>query len=520
MSKAAEPSQLSLYLDRFIIFWLFVFALFAPHSIAFTQSAWLIGTLLWLVRFFVYPPPKLHRTPLDYLLLGFFILTALSSIFSYEPLVSIGKLRGASLFVIVYLFAENIDSLRVVRLLALTLIASCMVNVAYEAGTRIIGRGVKVQGVTANSPLSAATVLSAGGIGPKPILSGDTILEIEGQPARNAEQLASELSALHGLYSARVKIYRAELVLTLMVPRGRLLSGTTPEQQLGITGWSRGRDWRATGFYGHWVTYAEVLQLIASLALGLLISAPEKRSWPARLLLLALAGIGFALLLTVTRASWLAFLVSATLMVVVAASRRTILVLAACTLPLVLVGFFLLHQKRNVGFIDRNDPSTTWRTTVWREGANLLISKPRHLMLGVGMDSLKAHWREWGLFDNGRIPMGHMHSDILQFAVERGVPALIVWLILLGVYARTLWRLLRRRTDQALGSSASHWLERGIVLGALGGLAGFFTSGIVQYNWGDSEVVMVFYFIMGLVLVIERHERLTPAAATPGRPLR
>ena len=42
------------------------------------------------------------------------------------------------------------------------------------------------------------------------------------------------------------------------------------------------------------------------------------------------------------------------------------------------------------------------------------------------------------------------------------------------------------------------------MLGAFGGLVGFFVSGLVHYNWGDSEVVMIFYFILGLSLVINR----------------
>ena len=91
-----------------------------------------------------------------------------------------------------------------------------------------------------------------------------------------------------------------------------------------------------------------------------------------------------------------------------------------------------------------------------------------------------------------------MHSNLLQIAVERGVPALIVWLVLLGMYARMLWKLARAQVGD------EHWIARGIGLGALGGLAGFFISGIVHYNWGDSEVVTVFYFIMGLSLVVER----------------
>jgi hypothetical protein len=52
-----------------------------------------------------------------------------------------------------------------------------------------------------------------------------------------------------------------------------------------------------------------------------------------------------------------------------------------------------------------------------------------------------------------------------------------------------------------------NWIDRGIVLGALGGLIGFLTSGVVHYNWGDSEVVMIFYFIMGLSLVLARQQQ-------------
>ena len=120
------------------------------------------------------------------------------------------------------------------------------------------------------------------------------------------------------------------------------------------------------------------------------------------------------------------------------------------------------------------------------------------------MDTIKKRWRQWGLFEGGRLPWGHMHSNPLQIALERGLPALCLWLTFLFVYARTLWRLLR-------GGLKLHWIERGILLGALGGLAGFFSSGLVHYNWGDSEVVMVLYLIMGLSLAIHRLVRGTSA---------
>jgi hypothetical protein len=503
--KAERESRAAVWLDRAIIFWLFALALFAPHSIAATQIAWGMGLLLWATRFLFHPRPRLYRTPVDYALLGFFILTLISSLFSYDQDISIGKLRAASLFTIVYLVAENIPSKRVLRWLALTLVASCMINVFYTMAERATGRGVKVEGVAANSPLRAAVFVNESKReDPTPIASGDTILELNGHPLRSPDELAAALdnSGADGEGVALVKIYRVEWTPVLKIPRGHLLDGATPLERLGVMSWSRGRDWRASGLYGHYTTYAEALQLIASLALGLFIALRRKRSLSGALLLIALAGMGGALLLTVTRASWLAFLLSAFVIVLTGTSRRVAIITAACALPLVLAGLFVLQRERNVSFYDQKDQSITWRETVWREGFNLLTSKPRHLLVGVGMDSIKGHWREWGLFDQGRIPVGHMHSTPLQLAVERGIPALVVWIVLIIVYAGVLWRLLRNRKIDG-------WIERGILLGALGGLVGFVASGMVHYNFGDSEVVMIFYFILGLSLALEREAKRT-----------
>ena len=112
----------------------------------------------WLLRFAFYPRPKVHRTPVDYFLFGFFILSGLSSFLSYEPMVSIGKLRAASLFTIVYLFSQNVPSRRVIRLLALALVSACMVNVFFTGAQRLLGTGVKVYGVSEASPLYKAGV--------------------------------------------------------------------------------------------------------------------------------------------------------------------------------------------------------------------------------------------------------------------------------------------------------------------------------------------------------------------------
>jgi O-Antigen ligase len=491
--------QISTWLERAVVGCVFLIAIFAPHSIAVTQIAWLLGMALWVARLAIFPRPSRFPSPVDYALIGFFILSGISSIFSYSPIISIGKMRAASLFTIVYLISQNVRSLRLVRLLALALIGSCMINVLLTAGRLAIGKGVKVEGVTSNSPLTKALFHTKPETRPTPIVDGDTIWEIDGSPVETPEELASALAS--GAPTAKVRIYRVEWTPELEVPRGQLLPGNNVLDQLGISSWSRGRDWRATGFYNHWVTYSEVLQLIVSLTLGIFLALQQKRSLAGVLLALAVVGLLFALAMTVTRASWIGFAVSVVAMLLLSSSRRTILIVGACAIPLVLASVVLLQQKRSIGFFDKKDQSTSWRKIVWREGFRLLVSNPRHVVVGVGLDSIKGHWREWGLFDNGRQPIGHMHSNLLQIALERGVPALIVWLILMGIYMRMLWRITRREGVDDFA--------RGIALGALGGAVGFFTSGLVHYNWGDSEVVTVFYFIMGLCLVVERTNQRT-----------
>ncbi len=146
-SSRAEGGP-ALWLDRAITFWLFALAASAPHSIAATQFSWGCGLVLWGARLLLRPRPRpAFGGPVLYALLAFFAWTVLSSLLSYDRATSVGKLRAASLFTIVFLVASNVHTRRVLRLLALVLIASCMVNVLYTFGERIVGRGIRLEGV-------------------------------------------------------------------------------------------------------------------------------------------------------------------------------------------------------------------------------------------------------------------------------------------------------------------------------------------------------------------------------------
>ena len=501
------------FLERIAFVFLILTFIFAPHSIAATQSAWITGMFAWLLRFLIKPRPKFFKTALEIPLWALFGWSVISSIFSYAPDISIDKLRGAAIFLIFYFAVNNLRNRRAAIFLAFALVFSCMVNVVRTPVQRLIGRGVEIHDLRAESPLKK--------IG---LTEGDTLIEAGGEKIGSPEEILEKFDEKE---TVKIQFYRPDFYQTIEIKRADLLNGNTAAQRLGFARWQKSRNWRSSGFYGHYATYAEVLQLILSLVFGIFITllgfSTQRRAEDAEdklkknfltrhlkiILFICLCAMSLALLLTVTRASQLAFLISAFAIVLLGGNRKIILILAAIAIPLIIGGLIFLQTSRNVGFFDRTDNSTTWRETVWREGFNLWTKDARNFIVGVGMDSQKRYAKEWRLFDDGRLPAGHFHSTPIQLVVERGFPALLLWLWILFVFSRTLIRgiqdsklKIKNAEKNYQLSTINYPLAAGILLGCFGGMIGFFTSGLVHYNLGDMEVAMVFFLLMGLAVRI------------------
>jgi O-antigen ligase len=187
-------------------------------------------------------------------------------------------------------------------------------------------------------------------------------------------------------------------------------------------------------------------------------------------------------------------MVSAFVGITMSGSRKLLFAAGLLAIPVILGGLLFLQQSRNVGFLDTSDESTLYRLTMWRDGLRLSTANAHNLVFGIGMDSTKKHWQEWGMFRSGFMPFGHFHSTPVQLMVERGLPALLIWLAVIFLYGRVLWKAVQQRKRSA---SVNKWLL-GILLGCLGGLAGFFVSGLVHYNLGDGEVALIFYLLMAI----------------------
>jgi O-antigen ligase len=130
-----------------------------------------------------------------------------------------------------------------------------------------------------------------------------------------------------------------------------------------------------------------------------------------------------------------------------------------------------------------------------------------HPWFGVGPERIREEFPRYYqgndlVFDRTRVTAqrdgadvfyyGHLHSNVLQIAAERGLLCLTAFFWLLLELYRSLIRRLKASDE------ASRWMP----LSALAALTGFVVSGFFEYNFGDSEVLLLLLFIVSIPLGI------------------
>jgi hypothetical protein len=470
--------------DYLIVFSLVLYAGFAPHSIAITQGAFLLGLLSWAVKIALTRQYKQPRSPVDIAVLGFFACCVISSFLSYDPMISIKGLRSPAFFLAFYLVSRNIKTLRFAALLAFLMIGSCLLNVAYSAGKLAIGRGLHIDSINADSPFAK-----------EGLRVGDVILEVDGNKVTSAQEVSDRIDSQRG--KVRVKYQRGETVIESSVSRRAIKR--SPEAGVDRLGFdtSPGRNFRITGFYSHYETYAEVLQLIAALAVGLFIAQPAKRSGVSIFLASAIILITGTLILTSTRAPIAGLIIAVAVMAIASYQRRTVLLAMFAIFILTPVALFAIQHARGISIFDLKEGSAAYRLEVWSE-AFVLIKHHPMVGIGKGTEQKKELKERFALFDNDKLPPGHFHSTPIQVATWWGLPALVFYSSFMTIFAIQFWKLSRRLKAE------KQWSSWGLALGGIGVLTAFNVSSIAHFNFGDGEVVMVLWLVTGMVFAVCR----------------
>ncbi len=153
-----------------------------------------------------------------------------------------------------------------------------------------------------------------------------------------------------------------------------------------------------------------------------------------------------------------------------------------------------MHRWRRTGIIDLNDPGDDYRVLMWRDGIRLIEAHP---WFGVGMNVVRdsptqfrlAAVKKYGI-------LLHFHSTPIQIGVESGLLVLTAWIALMAAYWLMLVHLVKRTGES--GDPFPH----GLSLGILGATSGFLMTSAVNYDYGDSVVVFLFWFCAGLALAL------------------
>lgn len=456
-----------------------LYSIFAPHSIAAGEISLAIVGAGWLVRTLGGRKAGFHRTAFDLPIWLFFLWTVASCFVSQEPRISIAKIQSTCVVFLFYL-TQAIVTRRTAILLVAVMILSGAAGTVYSVYDLARGRGVLIESVATDSPLRALN-----------IRQGDAIWRIDGQRIYSVAAIDEIIRSTPSGGKLTVSVITAGE----HVERPGLIVTDTLKKQAspsGVVGSKPTHRFRASGWTRHYETYSEILQILAQLALGLAVANFKNHGFNrrSRLASVAFALVAIGVVLTAMRTVLVALAVGIFVIGFRALGRRArVLTLAGISLLLV-VGAFFVYQTRAQNALALEDASSALRLQVARVGASRLLVHP---LFGHGMDAVHAHWTEWGFPGTDVV---HLHSTPLQLAFERGLPALVFWLWIMWLYWRTT-----SGSEKSLRDS-SDTNRYGVLLGATGAVAGFFASSLVNYNFGDGEVALVFWWLLGIVVVL------------------
>jgi O-antigen ligase len=133
------------------------------------------------------------------------------------------------------------------------------------------------------------------------------------------------------------------------------------------------------------------------------------------------------------------------------------------------------------------------RHVLWTKVAPAML---KQYPLGMGFKATK-HEDFLPYAANVQPKLNHLHNNVLQVTLEMGSAGLAAWL---GWMVLTFW-ILYGASRGGTGEAAQ------LALGALGAFCALMFNGMVEYNFGDSEILMLLCFLMGLSCVIYQKQQ-------------
>jgi O-antigen ligase len=232
---------------------------------------------------------------------------------------------------------------------------------------------------------------------------------------------------------------------------------------------------RPMGLLSHYMTYSGVLMLVLTTAVARLLFYRGQWIWPA----IAIPALAVALVVTLARNAWIGAGLAVSALLGLRQRRLLVLIPVLAVLALVLAPARV--RDRAYSIIDLHDPSNRDRLAMLSMGATIVRDHP---VFGVGPDQVKVVYPQYRPSWAVNPVNPHLHNVPVQIAAERGLPALALWLWFIVVALRDLLRL------------ATRGPARSIAAAGLGAVIAMLGAGLFEYNFGDSEFLILF---LGLI---------------------
>jgi len=246
---------------------------------------------------------------------------------------------------------------------------------------------------------------------------------------------------------------------------------------------------RITGPLGHWMTFSGVQLLVWSAGVPAIVFLGKK--W-----IVPVITAGIAIVLSNTRGAWLG--AAAAFAFVAWALPRRVIAVVVISLAIVSLAASPLIFRRITMSLDTSLATNYSRAVYFEVGARIIKDHP---LFGVGPERIHdefPHYYTGNALET--FYYGHLHNNFLQIAAERGLICLAAFVWLLLELYRSLVRLFR------ISQNTVSW----VVLGSLGALTGFVVAGMTEYNFGDSEVLVLLLFLVSIPFGLTTHVQEDP----------
>jgi O-antigen ligase len=240
---------------------------------------------------------------------------------------------------------------------------------------------------------------------------------------------------------------------------------------------------RPHGTLGHYMTYSGLLMLVISVALARVLFGKSDRMWAA----VVMPALAVAVVVTLSRSAWVGACAAAALLLALKDFRLL------AVLPIVAAIFFATAppavMARFVSIFDVRDPTNRDRLAMLREGEHMIAAHP---LVGVGPNMVQVLYPQFRDPDAVEKVNPHLHNVPVQIAAERGLPALAIW----------LWFIVTLTVAAAKRFHAGG--DRFLAAATLAAIIAMLTAGLFEYNFGDSEFLMMFLIVVTLPFAADR----------------